>query len=168
MSFLNVFAQERDIVTAASVFFIVYSITILATRPITGKILDTKGANVILYPSFILMALGFMTLGQATMGATLLFAAVLIGLGFGNHQSISQAVCVKLANKENVGLAASTYFIMLEMGLGFGPFLLEYVVPYVGYGGLYQWLILSIGVSMIIYYFVYGRYEKFKKRILLK
>lgn len=160
LSFLNVFAQERDLVAAASVFFIVYSVTILLTRPYTGKVLDLKGANIVLYPAFIVMAAGFITLGQATSGFMLLLAAVLIGLGFGNHQSVSQAVCVKTADKGNVGLATSTYFIMLEIGLGFGPFILGYFVPYTGYGGLYEWLVLSIGISMVIYYFVYGRHER--------
>jgi MFS family permease len=160
LSFLNIFAQQRDLVTAASIFFIVYSVTILMTRPVTGKLLDNRGANTILYPAFIVMAIGFIVLGQATTGFTLLLSAVLIGLGFGNHQSVSQAVCVKIADKENVGLATSTYFIMLETGLGFGPFLLGYIVPFVGYGGLYEWLVVSIGISMVIYFFVYGRHEK--------
>lgn len=160
LSFLNVFAQERDLVTAASVFFIVYSVTILLTRPVTGKLLDVRGANIVLYPAFILMAVGFLVLGQASTGTVLLLSAVLIGLGFGNHQSVSQAVCVKIADRKNVGLATSTYFIMLETGLGFGPFLLGYIVPYAGYGGLYQWLVVSIGISMVIYYFVYGRKER--------
>lgn len=160
LSFLNLYAIEIDLITAASIFFLVYSAAVLLTRPVTGKILDSFGANVILYPAFIVMAAGFFVLGQATAGIVLLLAGFLIGLGFGNFQSVAQVVCVNIAKKENVGLATSTFFIMLEIGLGFGPFFLGMIVPAVGYGGLYQLLVVSILIAMVIYHFVYGRSEK--------
>lgn len=160
LSFLNLYAIELDLVTAASIFFLVYSAAILLTRPVTGRMLDRYGANIIIYPSFIIMAAGFFTLGQATAGGVLLLAGFLIGLGFGNFQSVAQAVCVKIAKRENVGLATSTFFIMLEIGLGFGPFFLGMIVPSTGYGGLYQLLVLSIAAGLIIFHMVYGRHEK--------
>ncbi|MFC3419112.1 MFS transporter [Salinicoccus hispanicus] len=168
LSFLNLHAIEINLVTAASFFFLVYSAAIMMTRPFTGKILDQKGANIILYPAFIIMSIGFFTLGGATTGFTLLLAGALIGLGFGNFQSVAQAVCVNLASRENVGLATSTYFIMLEVGLGFGPFFLGLLIPSLGYGGLYQFLVLSILVAMLIYYVVYGRHEKSRKQNALE
>lgn len=164
LAFLNLHAISMNLVTAASFFFLVYSAAILMTRPFTGKILDQRGANIILYPAFIIMGVGFFTLGSATTGVVLLLAGGLIGLGFGNFQSVAQAVCVNLASRENVGLATSTYFIMLEVGLGFGPFFLGLLVPSLGYGGLYQSLVLSILVAMGIYYVVYGRHEKNRKQ----
>ena len=160
LSFLNLYAIEIDLVTAASMFFLVYSAAILLTRPVTGKMLDRFGANIIQYPAFIIMAVGFFAMGQATAGIVLLLAGFLIGLGFGNFQSVAQAVCVNIAKKENVGLATSTFFIMLEIGLGFGPFFLGMLVPAVGYSGLYQLLVISIFIAMVIYHFVYGRSEK--------
>ncbi|GAA3732976.1 MFS transporter [Salinicoccus jeotgali] len=159
LSFLNLFAKEADLVTAASFFFIVYAISITFTRPFTGKLMDNRGANIILYPAFILMAIGFYMLGGATTGWVLLTASVLIGLGYGNFQSIAQTVCVNIATRENVGLATSTFFIMMEIGLGFGPAFLGLLVPSFGYGGVYQLLVLSILLAMGIYFIVYGRHE---------
>ncbi len=159
LSFLNLHAIEVELVTAASFFFLVYSAVVMLTRPLTGKILDQKGANIVLYPTFIFMAIGFYLLGGTTTGFVMLLAGAFIGLGFGNFQSIAQTVCVNLSDRENVGLATSTYFIMLEVGLGFGPFFLGFLVPSLGYGGLYQTLVLSILLSMGIFYFVYGRHE---------
>lgn len=160
LSFLNLYAIEVDLVTAASFFFLVYSAVVMLTRPLTGKILDQKGANIVLYPTFIFMAIGFYVLGSSTTGFAMLLAGALIGLGFGNFQSIAQTVCVNLANRDNVGLATSTYFIMLEVGLGFGPFFLGFLVPSLGYGGLYQFLVVSILLGLVIFYFVYGRHER--------
>ena len=165
LSFLNMYADEVGLVTAASFFFIVYAISITVTRPFTGRLMDQKGANIVLYPSFILMALGFFVLGNATTGVVLLASSVLIGFGYGNFQSVAQTVCVNLASRENVGLATSTYFIMLEIGLGFGPFFLGFLVPSIGYGGLYQFLVISILLAMGIFHVVYGRHESAEKRM---
>ncbi|WP_411842875.1 MFS transporter [Salinicoccus sp. HZC-1] len=164
LSFLNMYAIEVDLVTAASFFFLVYSAVVMLTRPFTGKILDQKGANIVLYPTFIFMAIGFYILGNSTTGFLMLLAGGLIGLGFGNFQSIAQTVCVNVAGRDNVGLATSTYFIMLEIGLGFGPFILGFLVPPLGYGGLYQALVFSILIAMIIFYFVYGRHESKERK----
>src|SRR5699024_12095714 len=99
-------------------------------------------------------------MGQDEGGIMLLLTGFLIGLGFDNIQYVAQAVCVNIAKKENVGLATSTLFIMLETGLGFGPFFLGMIVPAVGYGGLYQLLVFSIFTAMVIYHSVYGKSEK--------
>lgn len=165
LSFLNLYAIEVNLVTAASFFFLVYSAVVMLTRPLTGKMMDQKGANIVLYPTFIFMAIGFYVLGNSTTGFVMLLAGALIGLGFGNFQSIAQTVCVNLADRDNVGLATSTYFIMLEVGLGFGPFFLGFLVPSLGYGGLYQSLVISILVGLVIFYFVYGRHESRNRRV---
>ena len=43
LSFIQFFAQENNLVDAASFFFVVYAIAILLTRPFTGRIMDQRG-----------------------------------------------------------------------------------------------------------------------------
>lgn len=157
LSFLNTYAIEIDVVTAASFFFIVYAAAVLATRPFTGRIIDQKGPNVVIYPTFILMAIGFFLLGGASTGIIILVAGFIIGLGFGNFQSAAQIICVNVAPKENVGLATSTFFIILEIGLGFGPVFLGLIIPFVGYGGMYLWLIVPILLAGVFYMLMVGK-----------
>lgn len=157
LSFLNTYAIEIDVVTAASFFFIVYAAAVLSTRPFTGRLIDQKGPNVVIYPTFILMAIGFFLLGNASTGFVFLIAGFIIGLGFGNFQSAAQIICVKVAPKENVGLATSTFFIILEVGLGFGPVFLGLIVPFVGYSGMYLWLIAPIILAGIFYMLMIGK-----------
>lgn len=96
LSFLNSYAIELDLVSAASVFFLVYSIAVLLSRPFTGRLIDLKGSNIVMYPAFVLFTIGMIVLGFAHSSFTLLLAGVLIGLGFGNMQSCTQAIAVKL------------------------------------------------------------------------
>src|SRR5699024_2881780 len=90
-------------------------------------------------------------------GLLVLLAGFIIGLGFGNFQSAAQIICVNVAPKENVGLATSTYFIILEIGLGFGPVILGLFIPFVGYSGMYLWLIVPIVIAGLSYLFLIGK-----------
>ncbi|WP_066308925.1 MFS transporter [Bacillus sp. FJAT-29814] len=160
LSFINFYAIEIDQVDAASFFFVVYALAVLISRPVTGRLMDIKGANIIMYPAFIILGGGMLLLGLAHSGWAMLLAGALIGLGFGNMQSVSQAVAVKRTEPHRMGLATSTYYIFLDAGLGFGPYLLGFLIPMTGYSSLY--IIMSIvGVSaLILYYFLHGKKER--------
>jgi predicted MFS family arabinose efflux permease len=84
LSFLTSYSMEINLMTAASFFFIVYSVIVLISRPITGSILDKKGDNVVMYAAILLFSAGLFVLSQAGQCFTLLIGGVLIGLGFGN------------------------------------------------------------------------------------
>lgn len=55
LSFINFYAIEVDLVKAASFFFLIYSAAVLVSRPFTGRLMDLKGANYVMYPAFIFL-----------------------------------------------------------------------------------------------------------------
>ncbi|WP_066250112.1 MFS transporter [Neobacillus drentensis] len=166
LSFINFYAIEIDLVSAASFFFLVYSIAVLLSRPITGRLMDLKGANYIMYPGLVIFAIGLFLLSLANMSATLLLAGVLIGLGFGNMQSSTQAVAVKVTPPHRMGLATSTFFIFLDAGLGFGPYILGFIIPLTGYRTLYVILGVVALATIVLYYFLHGKNEKPRRTIM--
>ncbi|MED4202921.1 MFS transporter [Neobacillus mesonae] len=157
LSFINFYAIEIHLVDVASFFFIVYAVAILVSRPITGRLMDVKGANSVMYPTFLLFAAGLFLLSIAGSGTIFLLAAVLIGFGFGNIQSCSQAIAVKVTPLERMGLATSTYFIALDAGLGFGPYVIGYIIPLTGYRNLYLIMAIVALASTVLYYFMHGK-----------
>ncbi|MED3574173.1 MFS transporter [Cytobacillus praedii] len=160
LSFINFYAIEIDLVSAASFFFLVYSIAVLVSRPFTGRLMDVKGANYVMYPAFIFFTAGMLLLGLAHNSVTLLAAGILIGLGFGNMQSCTQAIAIKLTPPHRMGLATSTFFIFLDAGLGFGPYLLGFFIPITGYSTLYMILGIVVLVSSGLYYVLHGKKER--------
>lgn len=160
LSYINFYAIDINLVEAASFFFLVYSIAVLISRPITGRLMDLKGANIVMYPALIIFTGGMLLLSVAASGFTLLVAGALIGLGFGNLQSGSQAIAVKLTPPHHMGLATSTFFIFLDAGLGFGPYLLGFIIPYTGYRSLYIILGIVILAIMVLYYFLHGKKDR--------
>lgn len=158
LAFINVYAVELDLVTAASFFFIVYSAVVLCSRPLTGRLLDRKGSNVVVLPCCVLLALGLALLANVHSAAMLLAAAALIGLGFGNLQSAFYAVAVKVVAPQRMGLATSTFFIFLDASLGFGPYLLGFAISQIGYRNLY-WAMAALAVlCMGAFYLLHGRH----------
>lgn len=159
LSFINFYAMDIDLVSTASFFFIVYAAAVLVSRPFTGKLLDQKGANYVMYPAFVLFAAGLFLLSTASTSTVFLLSGVLIGLGFGNMQSATQAIAVKLTPPHRMGLATSTFFIFLDAGLGFGPYLLGFVIPVTGYSTLYVILGFAVMLSIALYYMLHGKKE---------
>ncbi|RHW32725.1 MFS transporter [Lysinibacillus yapensis] len=157
MSFLSFYAESINLVEAGSFFFLVYAIAILCTRPITGPLMDRKGANIVVYPALILFALGMVLFSQATNSVIFLIAAGLIGIGYGNMNSIAQALAVKSTEVHRYGLATSTYFILLDLGLGVGPFILGLIEPYTTYRMLFLFMVPIILAALVLYYFLVGR-----------
>lgn len=160
LSFINFYANDKGLVEAASFFFLVYAVVILLTRPFTGRIMDLYGANYIMYPALISLAAGLLLLSVAESGWMLLAAGALIGLGFGNMQSTTQAVAIKLTPPHRMGLATSTFFVAMDGGLGVGPYVLGFIIPFTGYSALYGLLGFVVLALVVPYYFLHGRKER--------
>lgn len=164
LSYINFYANELDLLEAASVFFLVYSVAVLLSRPITGKLMDRRGANVVMYPAIALFSIGLLVLSQADSAWTLLLSGVLIGLGFGNIQSGTQAIAVKASPPHRMGMATSTFFIALDAGLGFGPYFIGLLIPLMGFSQLYLGLAGLVFITLYVYYVMNGRVEHEKMK----
>ena len=160
LSFINFYAREIDLVQTASFFFFSLFISSIGFTSIYRSFNGYKRANYIMYPAFIVFTAGMLLLSFAHNSLTLLLSGVLIGLGFGNMQSCTQAIAVKLTPLHRMGLATSTFFIFLDAGLGFGPYLLGFIIPFTSYSTLYAILGFVVLASTILYYLLHGKKER--------
>lgn len=160
MTFLSFYAESINLVSAASYFFLVYAIVIIISRPFTGKLMDTKGANIIVYPCIVLFAIGMLLFSQASAGWMLLLAAAFIGIGYGNFNSVAQTIAVKVTEPHRFGLATATYFILFDIGLGVGPYILGFIVPSTGYRTIFVAMVAVIVICIPVYYLLHGRKDR--------
>ncbi|KAB0628786.1 MFS transporter [Acinetobacter gandensis] len=157
LSFINFYAKEINLVETASFFFLMYAIAILISRPFTGPLMDRKGENIIIYPAFIIMGIALILLSITHSSWMLLLCAGLLGLGYGNIQSVCQTIAVKSAPLERMGFATSTFFIFLDAGLGFGPYFIGMLLDYIGYEQLYLYSAFAAFSCILAYYLLHGR-----------
>jgi len=157
LTFMSLYSKQIHLEEAAGFYFLVYAITVLISRPFSGRLLDVKGANYIVYPSLFIFAVGMLLLSQANQGIILLLAGAINGLGYGNFISCAQAISIKLVPPHRLGLATATFFIFVDLGFGVGPYVLGSLVPFTGYRGLYLMMSIVIFAAIILYYFLHGR-----------
>jgi MFS family permease len=160
LSFITFYGEEIHLEEAASYYFLTYSIIVLMSRPFSGRLMDLKGANIIIYPGLLIFSVGMYLLSQAHHGITLLLASALIGLGFGNFQSVAQAISIKVTESHRLGLATSTYYVFYDVGLGVGPYFLGFLIPVMGFRNLYLMMVFVILSAIVLYYFLHGRKDK--------
>jgi MFS family permease len=157
LTFLTVYAKEINLSEIAAFFFMVLSAATLLSRPFSGRLLDLKGENIVMYPAILLFFSGMVLLSQTHNWYILLAAAVVMGLGLGSVMSTGQTIALKLAPSHHNGLATSTYLVAVDAGVAIGPYIFGLFVPITGYNGVY---LITAGLAIIIlalYYLLHGR-----------
>jgi MFS family permease len=157
LTFMSLYSKQLHLEEAASFFFLVYAITVIVSRPFSGRLLDVRGASFVVYPCLFIFAIGMFSLSQTNHGITLLLAGAVIGLGYGNFLSCGQAISIIGAPRHRLGLATATYYIFLDVGFGLGPYLFGSLVPFIGYRGLYLMMTIMILATIVLYYFLFRK-----------
>lgn len=151
VSFISPYTTDINLTKAGSLFFIIYSIAILFSRPIAGYVLDRYNENIVMIPSFILFSIGLYILSISNQTWHIFLAAALIGVGFGTFFSSSQTIAIKSVDEENIGLATSTFLAIMDIGVGIGPFILGGLVPIIGYQSIYLSMALFTLLVLVFY-----------------
>ena len=157
LSFVTSYADWRGLADAVSLYFVVYAVVILVTRPPVGRRIDRKGENSTIYFCFASLIVGFVMLAFAVNGALLLASAVFAGFGIGAIQSIVQAIIARDTPPDEMGKANSTFFMSLDLGTGVGPVAIGAAIPTMGYSGIYLVLAALAALAGAVYHFVHGR-----------
>ena len=138
LSFYRLYAVETDLVSAFSLFFILYSIILVASRPIAGKIQDSYGDKIIVFTGIIAQAIGLFLIAWMPSTLTVMICAVCAALGFGTLNSACTAIVTRDAPVNRRPYAISTFYIFCDGTMGFGPALLgSFVSLSSGYAPVY-------------------------------
>lgn len=95
LSFYRLYAVEVDLVSAFSLFFIIYSIVLVASRPIAGRIQDNYGDRIVCFTGIIAQAIGLFLIAWMPSAITIFICAVCAALGFGTLNSACTAIVTR-------------------------------------------------------------------------
>ena len=154
-SFLVDYANARHAHVIVSLFFPCYAITLLISRIVLRNWFDTKSflffmvtgtiCQIVMLASLTVMRNNWfvMLAGLATVGA------------YGMMSSVTQARAVLIAGKARSGMANTTYYAGIDLGMFLGPLIGGFL-----YGGLpiiwfYPALLLTMPVAWIVYAFAH-------------
>lgn len=156
-SFVTVYATDQGWAQFGPMVFLVYSVVLLISRPITGKMLDRFGDNSVLYPSILCAAIGVALAATAFNPIMLLCCGIFMALGFGTCMSCGQAVATRLAGSKKTTIAISTFFLLTDGGCGLGPVFLGFAAEAWGYRAMYWICALLALIGIVFYHFAHGR-----------
>ena len=126
LSFYRLYAVEVDLVGAFSWFFVIYSIVLIVSRPIAGKIQDRYGDMIICVAGIIAQSIGLFLIAFSPSAATVIICAVCAALGFGTLNSACTTIVTRNTPEHRRSYAVSTFFIFCDATMGFGPALLGF------------------------------------------
>lgn len=155
--FSPLYAKQLYLTEYTSIFFAVFALVIVVTRPIVGKVFDQSGANMVIYPGFIMFLFGLISLSQVQGLPGFLLSGAIIGIGFGALGPAFQTLAIQNSPGHRVGVATATYFLALDISVGLGSFFLSLVAAYAGYRNMYLFAAAVIGFAAIGYYFLWRK-----------
>ncbi|SFL56818.1 MFS transporter [Salibacterium qingdaonense] len=137
ISFISVYAEELGLASVSSYFFLVFAVTMLLSRPYLGRLFDARGPRIVIIPCLFIFAAGLGLLSFSESTVSFLISAGLIGIGYGTLLPSLLSLSVQAASPERNSYATATFFMMFDLGIAAGSFLLGIVVTYTGFSMLF-------------------------------
>lgn len=157
MSFIAPFASSIHLMQYAGLFFVVFAISMMSLRPITGKIYDRKGPQYVIYPAVLTFSLGLLVLSQIHTLTGFMLAAVLIGLGFGSAQPCLQTLAIQRAPKHRIGYATSTFYTCYDIGIAIGSLVVGMMIAKQSFSFAFIICAALTALSLLYFKFVVQR-----------
>ena len=150
-SFLVTYAEVRDLDVSVSLFFPAYAVVLIVLRLSLRNLFDKLPFHVFLIASALSELLAILFLTVMKNNTVMLLASCFLAGGYGIMSSVCQSTAILLAGKEKRGLANSTYYIGLDLGMTLGP-----VIGGALYGGLdigwfYPVLMATMPLAGVVY-----------------
>ncbi|NSL50852.1 MFS transporter [Calidifontibacillus erzurumensis] len=160
LSFISIFAHSIGLLESASYFFLFYAASMILARPFVGRLFDTKGPEIVVYPTLLLFSLGLFTLTITNSAWLLLLSAILIGIGYGSLIPCLQTLAIQFAGKNRSGHATATFFTFFDTGVALGAYILGIIASQFSFQTLYFVTGVSVALIMVLYKFLNKSYQK--------
>jgi len=131
-SFVAIYAEANGVVPK-SIYFTVLSITIAATRPISGPLADRIGARRVFIPCLVLIVIGLGLLAFSGTRPWLITSAILFGAGFGSAYPVYAVYVVQNMAADRRGAAFGGILAAFDTGIGTGSIATGWLIAHFGF-----------------------------------
>ena len=150
-SFLVNYVQVRELHVTVSRFFPFYAAVLLILRFALKNQFDRLPFRTFLFRG-CLCALGAVAcLAVMDSDLFMFLAAALMAGGYGVMCSVCQSTAILLAGPERRGLANSTYYVGLDLGMTLGPVIGGFLFGHVDLRLFYPALLITVPLTLLLY-----------------
>lgn len=141
-------------------FFTVYAVCLLVTRPLFGKLSDRVGTTKMLVPAILCFGASYVLASRALVLQDFLVTAVVAACGFGVCTPLLQALVFKCVPESARGSASNTTYTGLDLGFLLGPtaggmvveaFLPQVAVEAEAYANMWIAMLVPIAVALLAF-----------------
>jgi len=118
-SFTALYADALD-VTPKSIYLTVMALSILVSRPLSGRIADRFGYRRVFVPCLVLITIGLTILVFADTRSWMILSALVFGVGFGTAYPTFAAYLMQHVAASRRGTAFGTMLAAFDTGIGTG------------------------------------------------
>jgi predicted MFS family arabinose efflux permease len=157
-TFFAAYARKiPDVAPYIGYFFMAISAVLVVVRPFIGRMMDRKGEKYVMYPGFIVLAIGMFVISRLDSPSTMFLAAVFLGLGYSAIFAATQSSCIKSATTDRAGQATITFFFFFDMGFALGAYFFGVVAKSVGFSNMYLTDAVLYLLGFVLYFLFVGR-----------
>ncbi len=131
-SFVALYA-DRNGVAPRALYFAVFSVAILVTRPFVGRLGDQVGYRRVLVPCLALIVAGFALLALGGSRPQLIASALVFGTGFGSAYPLFAAYVMRHVADDRRGAAFGSILAAFDTGIGTGSIGVGWLVEHYGF-----------------------------------
>jgi MFS family permease len=131
-SFVALYAIANG-VAPAGLYFTVFAIVTMLTRPVSGQLGDRLGHERVLIPCLAMIVAGYALLAVSGARPWLLASAILFGIGFGSAYPMFAAYVLHRVDMRRRGAAFGGILAAFDTGIGTGSITMGWIIHRFGF-----------------------------------
>lgn len=151
-----VYVERQHFSITVGYFFVIYAIALLLIRIGLKKYFDLIRFGFWFWLSLIATILFLIVAAFMVNNWLMGFAAIMLSIGYGVIYSVNQSTALMLAPIEEQGLASSTFYLGLDIGMAAGPMIGGVTAQNLSPAYFYPVLLVIVPIILIVY-FVYRK-----------
>ena len=150
-SFVAMYSEASG-VSPRALYFTVFSIAILLTRPYVARLGDRVGHRRVLLPCLVLVMVGFVLLAVGGSRGVFVISALVFGTGFGAAYPLFLGHVMRHVDPARRGAAFGSILAAFDTGIGTGSIAIGWIVEHHGFQAAYG--IAALVAAFAVPYFL--------------
>lgn len=150
------YVAMRKLSVSVGYFFLIYALSLLIIRIWLKRFFDTIAFGFWFWLSLIAMIIFLISMAFMKNNFIMLIAAVALSIGYGVIYSINQTTALLLSPLYQQGLASSTVYLGLDLGMASAPILGGIIASTIPHFYFYPIMLIMVPFVLVIY-FIYRK-----------
>jgi predicted MFS family arabinose efflux permease len=131
-SFVALYTDSHQ-VTPRALYFTLFCLTTIATRPFIGRFADRVGYRRVFVPCVLLIVVAFVLLALDGSRPFLIASAVLFGTGFGSAYPVFLGHVLRFVDESRRGATFGSIIGAFDTGIGTGSIVMGWIIEHFGF-----------------------------------